>query len=65
MNLPNHKWKHQNNYRLTSNSLKVKSRKVKHETHTPTIYDPPDSFPQRLKKDKLENQLSKFLSIFK
>ncbi|KAF5451909.1 hypothetical protein F2P56_026965 [Juglans regia] len=35
------------------------------ETYSPSIYDLPIPFPQRLKKNKIDNQFSKFLSIFK
>ncbi|XP_065636347.1 uncharacterized protein LOC136070386 [Quercus suber] len=42
-----------------------KSREVTFETYSPSIYDPPIPFPQRLRKNNVDDQFSKFLSIFK
>ncbi|KAF5442937.1 hypothetical protein F2P56_035543 [Juglans regia] len=42
-----------------------KSREFNSESYSPSIYDPPIHFPQRLRKNKIDNQFSKFLSTFK
>nr|XP_023873469.1 uncharacterized protein LOC111986064 [Quercus suber] len=46
-------------------SKSKKPREVTFETYSPSIYDPPISFPQRLRKNNVDDQFSKFLSIFK
>ncbi|XP_065623782.1 uncharacterized protein LOC136065049 [Quercus suber] len=46
-------------------SKSKKSREVTFETYSPSIYDPPIPFPQRLQKNNMDDQFSKFLSIFK
>ncbi|XP_075640377.1 uncharacterized protein LOC142612142 [Castanea sativa] len=46
-------------------SKSKKSREVTFETYSPSIYDPPIPFPQRLRKNNMDDQFSKFLSIFK
>ena len=46
-------------------SKSKRSREVTVETYSPSIYDPPIPFPQRLKKNYVDDQFSKFLSIFK
>ena len=40
-----------------------RSKEVTFETYSPSIYDPPIPFPQRLRKNNVDNQFSKFLSI--
>ena len=46
-------------------ALKSKrSREDTFETYSPLIYDPPIPFPQRLKENNVDDQFSKFLSIF-
>ncbi|XP_065617480.1 uncharacterized protein LOC112003412 [Quercus suber] len=42
-----------------------KSKEVTFETYSPSIYDPPIPFLQRLRKNYVDDQFSKFLSIFK
>ncbi|KAK4571039.1 hypothetical protein RGQ29_029758 [Quercus rubra] len=46
-------------------SKSKRSREVTFKTYSPSIYDPPIPFPQRLKKNNVDDQISKFLSIFK
>ncbi|XP_030923206.1 uncharacterized protein LOC115950098 [Quercus lobata] len=46
-------------------SKSKRSREVTFETYSPSIYDPPIPFPQRLRKNNMDDQFSKFLSIFK
>ena len=46
-------------------SKSKRSREVTFETYSPSIYDPPIPFPQRLRKNNVDDQFSKFLSIFK
>lgn len=46
-------------------SKSKKSREVTFETYSPSIYDPPIPFPQILRKNNVDDQFSKFLSIFK
>ncbi|XP_065638021.1 uncharacterized protein LOC136071088 [Quercus suber] len=46
-------------------SKSKKSREVTFETYSPSIYDPPIPFLQRLRKNNVDDQFSKFLSIFK
>ena len=47
-------------------ALKSKrSREDTFETYSPSIYDPPIPFLQRLKNNNMDDQFSKFLSIFK
>ncbi|XP_065631235.1 uncharacterized protein LOC136068252 [Quercus suber] len=41
------------------------SREVTFETYSPSIYDPPIPLPQRLRKNNVDDQFSKFLSICK
>ncbi|XP_035544602.1 uncharacterized protein LOC118347994 [Juglans regia] len=40
-----------------------KSREFNSETYSPSIYDPSILFLQRLRKNKIDNQFSKFLSL--
>ena len=46
-------------------SKSKRSREVTFKTYAPSIYNPPIPFPQRLKKKNVDDQFSKFLSIFK
>ena len=46
-------------------SKSKRSREDTFETYSPSIYDPPIPFPQRLRKNNVDDQFSKFLSIFK
>ncbi|XP_030963798.1 uncharacterized protein LOC115984958 [Quercus lobata] len=46
-------------------SKSKRSREDTFETYSPSIYDPPIPFPQRLRKNNMDDQFSKFLSIFK
>ncbi|KAK4595175.1 hypothetical protein RGQ29_018785 [Quercus rubra] len=46
-------------------SKSKRSREDTFETYSPTIYDPPIPFSQRLRKNNVDDQFSKFLSIFK
>ena len=46
-------------------SKSKRSREDSFETYSPSIYDPPIPFPQRLKKNYVDDQFSKFLSVFK
>ena len=46
-------------------SKSKRSREYTFETYSPSIYDPQIPFPQRLKNNNVDDQLSKFLSIFK
>ena len=46
-------------------SKSKRSKEVTFETYSPSIYDPPIPFPQRLRKNNVDDQFSKFLSIFK
>ena len=44
-------------------SKSKRSNEVSFETYSPSIYDPPIPFPQRLRKNNVDDQFSKFLSI--
>ena len=46
-------------------SKSKRSREDTFKTYSPSIYDLPIPFPQRLKKINVDDQFSKFLSIFK
>ena len=46
-------------------SKSKRSKEVTFESYSPSIYDPPIPFPQRLRKNNVDDQFSKFLSIFK
>ena len=46
-------------------SKSKRSREVTFETYSPSIYDPPIPFPQRLRKNNMDDQFSNFLSVFK
>ena len=46
-------------------SKSKRSKEVTVETYSPSIYDPPIPFLQRLRKNNVDDQFSKFLSIFK